>query len=302
MTQAVQMPDTGRHVGRPGRILLWILALAVMLTAAAYQRRTGPTYPVSGSLSWAGEALEYELLRSHETTAPAPVVLPYPGDGPVTLYWRRYPTTEAFRALPLRIENDTARGALPVQPAAGKVEYYLDVATPDGTVRIPSGDESIILRYKGPVPLGVLLPHVLLMFLSMLVGVRTGLAALVRTGETRTLAWITLAGLTVGGMILGPVVQEYAFGEFWTGVPLGWDLTDNKTLVMWLGWLVACLVLGLPRRPVPSGRARAGRAMVLGAAALMLVVYLIPHSLAGSQLDYEQLDRGVPAEDAVTTG
>jgi hypothetical protein len=40
-------------------------------------------------------------------------------------------------------------------------------------------------------------------------------------------------------MILGPVVQYYAFGEFWTGVPFGWDLTDNKTLVAVIFWALA---------------------------------------------------------------
>ena len=44
--------------------------------------------------------------------------------------------------------------------------------------------------------------------------------------------------LAVGGFILGPLVQNYAFGELWTGVPFGWDLTDNKTLI-------ACDILGI---------------------------------------------------------
>jgi hypothetical protein len=30
--------------------------------------------------------------------------------------------------------------------------------------------------------------------------------------------------------------------------------------------------------------------------------YLIPHSMGGSELDYEQVDAGVDPSDAVTTG
>ena len=38
------------------------------------------------------------------------------------------------------------------------------------------------------------------------------------------------------------------------------------------------------------------------AAIVTVAVYLIPHSMAGSQLDYDAVDRGVPPEDAIGIG
>ena len=35
---------------------------------------------------------------------------------------------------------------------------------------------------------------------------------------------------------------------------------------------------------------------------IMMTVYLIPHSLRGSTLDYEKLDRGVHPSEAIGTG
>lgn len=54
---------------------------------------------------------------------------------------------------------------------------------------------------------------------------RAGLAALLNLNDIRKLAFIALGGMTLGGMILGPIVQKYAFGEYWTGFPFGGDLT-----------------------------------------------------------------------------
>ena len=71
-------------------------------------------------------------------------------------------------------------------------------------------------------------------------------------------------------------MQKYAFGKFWTGFPLGFDLTDNKTLIALVVWLIA--LLGNLKKERPS--------LALGAAIVMLVVYAIPHSLFGSELDY----------------
>jgi hypothetical protein len=65
---------------------------------------------------------------------------------------------------------------------------------------------------------------------------------------------------------------------------------------MWLAWIVACGVLARPAKTDALGLGR--RAVVVAAAIVMSVVYLIPHSLRGSELDYEQVDQGTPASPA----
>jgi Na+/melibiose symporter-like transporter len=81
-------------------------------------------------------------------------------------------------------------------------------------------------------------------------------------------------------------------------VPFGYDLTDNKMLIMWLVWLAACALLGFR----PRAREKAGRLAVIAATLIMIAVYLIPHSMHGSQLDYDKLDEGVAASEAIGTG
>jgi hypothetical protein len=281
---------------------LWVLAFLAMVAAAVHQRSTGPTYPLRGELDVAGETVRYRLIRSETTTTEARVRIPDPGaDVTGHMAYRRYPVAEPLTLVPLERSADGLAAHLPRQPAAGKLEYHLVLDGPTGPVRIPaSADEDPILRYKDPVPVAALLPHVLLMFFAMLIGVRAGLGAMVGRPETRRLAWTALGLMTVGGMILGPVVQKFAFGAYWTGFPLGYDLTDNKTLVMWLAWIGACGVLGLRR--AGARREQAARATVVLAMLLMLAVYLVPHSMRGSQLDYEQLEQGVDPADAIRTG
>jgi hypothetical protein len=166
------------------------------------------------------------------------------------------------------------------------------------SARVPEdATANVIIRFKGAVPAAVLVPHILFMFFSMLIGMRAALGALFAPDTMRRYTWSALIGMTVGGMILGPIVQKFAFGAFWTGFPFSYDITDNKTLIMWVVWAVACLVVGrAPRRDE-----RPGRAAVVLAAIVMTVVYLIPHSLRGSELDYERLDQGASPTEAVTT-
>ncbi len=263
--------------------LLWLAAAAVTLAAAAWQRRSGPSYPHREALDAGAGRIAVSLPRSHVTTpgGGARIAVPAPGSGPETggsLFWRRYEDGGAYSVSPLERDGGELVAVLPPAPPAGRVEYYLELRTVAGPLRVPARPgQTVVLRYHGPVPVPILAAHVVVMFLAILVGVRTGLGALAGTAAPAGLTYATLGLLTLGGMLLGPVTQWYAFGAWWTGVPFGWDLTDNKTLLMWLGWAVAAVA-------VLRRRAGARRIVVL-AAALMLAVYVVPHSVSGSHLE-----------------
>ena len=307
-TTAPQPPnnDPAAPARRPDRwrnVLLWTLAVLMMLVSVVYQRRTGPTYPKRGSVTVAGQEYDYRLIRSEYTHIDAHVVLPDLGDAAaVTLFYKRYKTDDPWSSKPMERETVDGKtqlyGELPTQPAAGKVEYYLQVDAGGQTQRIPEGQENVVIRFKDHVPTVILASHVLLMFFAVLIGMRAGLGAIVGDWRMRTLSWVTFIGMSLGGMVLGPIVQKYAFGEYWTGFPWGYDLTDNKMLIMWIVWLIACTTIGLR----PKKNEKVGRAVVVVAMLVMTVVYLIPHSMRGSELDYSKLDQGVHPKDAIGTG
>lgn len=281
--------------------LLWILAIILMFSAIVYQRTTGPTYPFRGSFESQGEIFKYKLVRSEETIKYARVELPDPSNDAfsATLHYKRYKTSDTLSTKPF-VKVDGVYGAeLPKQPAAGKMEYFVTISVDGNSIRIPEeGEENIILRYKDPVPGYILWPHIVMMFFSVLIGMRTGLLALFNMNGMRKWAVVTFVGMTLGGMILGPIVQKFAFGEYWTGFPFGGDLTDNKMLIMWVSWLFALIVVGQKKKK----KELIPRLAVLVAAIVMSIVYLIPHSMRGSELNYEQIDQGIDPQKAIGTG
>lgn len=298
------VPSSGaprRSVG----LMLWLLAFVMMLAAASYQRLTGPTHPLRGTYEFAGTRYEFRFPRSGITGRPTRVQLPDVGPAAQGwLAWRRYPaSSDSFVRIAMQREEGALVAELPSQPPAGKVEYEVQVRSGDGGLAaVPASADRPVLRYKDHVPLVALIPHVAMMFLSMLFGVRAALAAISGRRELDWLVPTTVAGLTVGGLVLGPVVQNHAFGAYWTGWPLGSDLTDNKTLLMWAAWVVATGVV-LRTRRASTGRPRfSARVATLLAAIVMLAVYLVPHSLRGSELDYDAVDRGAHPEEAIRTG
>jgi hypothetical protein len=277
---------------------LWIAAFLLMAGAAVWQRLTGPTHPKRAAVSLDGQDVRFRLLRSATTGEPFLVSVPAPEGASGLVRWRRFPTSEPFQDLAMRREGGALAALLPSQPPAGKLEYALLLRDRGGReVAVPAGGP-LVMRFKGDVPPGVLVPHVVAMFLGMMIGLRAALAAALGRPEARRYAWVTVALIGIGGLVLGPIVQKHAFGAYWTGWPWGEDLTDNKTLFMWLAWVAAVAVLSRRRDPGD----RLARAAVAVAAAATIAVYVVPHSLRGSQLDYSRIEAGASAKDSVTTG
>lgn len=258
-------------------VWLWILAFVITASSAIYQRMTGPTYPYHGKVTIGEKTVSFELLRSETVETDAAVELTV-ANAEVSGFvrYRRYKSYDEWADIPLEREGDQLIAYLPHQPAAGKIMYFVYLNWGEEEVSL-TGDEPIVLRYKGAVPMAVLIPHVLLMFLAMLYSNRAALESLDARGDShRYIIW-TIGFFFVGGFILGPLVQKFAFGALWTGIPFGYDLTDNKTLIAMLGWVWAWY---------RNRHGRDGRVWILAAAVLMLAVYLIPHSVLGSEIDY----------------
>jgi len=330
------------------RLALWILAVLITLSAAVYQRLTGPTYPATGQASIGDRVVKARLPRSAENVADCEIMVR--GTGPLEGYveYMRYRTQDPWTRVPMDHKQGGLTASLPKQPAAGKLAYRVVLVRGEQEAAL-NGETPIVIRFKGVVPPWILIPHVIVMFLAMLFSTLAGLTAYGRPKAWRkfklgpgfilfvvglgaayaifktvgipkimgaNLLWLcipvaiglggllaafpfnadhrgwakaTVLMLFVGGFILGPLVQKFSFGMFWSGVPVGFDLTDNKTLIGLVVWLA---VLFLMRKKRPA------RFATVAAAVILLVVYSIPHSVLGSEYDYTKATGGT-AQTAV---
>ncbi|MFO7617476.1 MAG: hypothetical protein R6V75_09515 [Bacteroidales bacterium] len=274
------------------KALLWIFAIVLTLSAAYYQRKTGPTHPKDVQVTLADSVYAVTLIRS-SGPRPARIVLPVTDTAiQGKLFYKRFKVAEDWTVVDFawkeiryhskfmknvmgKKDGFALAASLPVQPPAGKLEYFLEMEK-DGEAVFIGKNEPVIIRFKGDVPAGALIPHIILMFLAMLFASVAGLYAAFRIERFKRYTIWTFVILFVGGFIFGPLVQWFAFGDWWTGIPFGWDLTDNKTLFAFLFWLAALFGLKGKGRPW----------LVILAAIMTLVIFSIPHSLFGSTLDY----------------
>jgi hypothetical protein len=272
------------------KVIPWILAFIITAGSAVYQRITGPTHALEGKIDLGNEEIAFTLERSQERVGDYEIRIDAenPGISGYIIY-QRFKTDDPWITVPLSRDGISLVAHLPEQPTAGKLAYKVFLSYGEKEVSL-SGEEPVVIRFKDVVPDIILLPHIFVMFLAMLLSTRTGLEALRKDSNPRKFVYWTAGTMLVGGFILGPLVQKFAFGEWWTGFPFGIDLTDNKTLIAMVVWVIA-LIAGRHNKPA--------RGWVLAASLITLIIFLIPHSLLGSELDYSQLEAQIPAAAAL---
>ena len=272
-------------------MLLWALSILLTFACLSFQDKTGPTYPLEGSLQTAKGAVRFKFLRSETIGTELQIMLLDPVPEGVTGYvrYRRYKSHDAWSTMAMvagtfvfsrRGKKDSVTGIgaalASLEERAGKYEYFVYLDDGQNEPVSVTGDRPIYARYKAPVPVWSLLVHIVVIFASMTIAIRTTLEALM-DGHYKWMLWATILSLLLGGFVLGPIVQWYAFGVWWSGVPFGYDWTDNKVLVGLVFWLLAAFL---------NRGGRRCRWPVYQAGLVTLIVYFIPHSVFGSEYDY----------------
>lgn len=259
--------------------LLWFFSIVFMLVFVVYQRLTGPTHPARGKAEIAGETVNYKLLRSWGNEGDAKIEIEVAEKGVAgTFMFRRFKSHDEWSEVPMQRIGEKLIAFIPHQPPAGKVMYNI-ILNKNGS-KVTVREEPVILRFTGVVPEYILIPHILLMFLAMVFSLRAGFEAYFRRKNIFKYTQYTVILFFLGGLILGPIVQKYAFDALWTGWPFGHDLTDNKTIVAFIFWAIALF---------KTMKDKKHRTWVLIATVALIAVYLIPHSVLGSEIDFTQI-------------
>lgn len=251
------------------KIILWIVAFLITAGFAIYQRVTGPTYPKTGKVVLAGKEIKFKLERSHSSNTNYLVEIAT-NDPEIKgeLYWRPFQSKGDFNFVEMKGDKKLS-AELPARKPLEKWEYFVKLSKGKEEVTLP-GPNVLIIRFKGDVPSWVLIPHIFFMFGAMLLSTRTALEVFNKPYNFLKLTIWTISFLIIGGFLLGFAMNWFAFGEMWGGFPFGNDVTDNKTLVAFIGWIVAYYFVKRDLAP---------KLFTVLAALLMLIVYMIPHSV-----------------------
>lgn len=262
-------------------IMLWVVSFLVMAAIVIYQRVTGPTYPITAKIEINSQSYKFSLPRTHPGEGDQIISLAIPDKSVKGKFIsKRFKSNDEWQTVSMVRNHENLEASIPHQPTAGKIIYQIILESNGREFSLTQ--EPVIIRFNSGVPTIVLILHLFFLFASLTLSMRTGFEVIFKGNKVLLYAFLTVISLFIGGLIIGPIMQKFAFDAYWTGWPLGHDLTDNKTLVAFLFWLLALWRLKVnPEKPI----------WAIVAMVVTLIVFLIPHSVLGSELDYSKMPR-----------
>ena len=206
----------------------------------------------------------------------------------VTLHYYR---GNRFHTLPMYHLRDTKRygAAVPSGPLGSRVYYYIEAEGAGGErVVLPESAadnftteyDYFKIRFEGKVSFILLLLHIVFMLAALFFLIHALHYAMyfLQTGEKAEPMIRSLnAGIItffITGFPIGWVIEKQVLGNYWEGIPFGWDITDNKTLLILLLWLVF-IILKRTDKISLKGFARS----IIINTCITIILFLIPHSL-----------------------
>ena len=186
--------------------VFWILAIILTLSTSVYQRLTGPTNPKKTTISINNK--EYKLSFPRSATSNNNKITLNIADSNVKaqLIYRKYPTNEDYSKIDFQNNGSSLFANLPIQPSAGKLEYYVII---DDEKLFET--QPLIVRFKGEVPAGVLIPHIIFMFVSMLFAAYGLILAIANKKECPSLCYFNHNNINYWGIYLWPNGSKICF-------------------------------------------------------------------------------------------
>ena len=152
--------------------ILWLMSVALMIACIVFQDKTGPTQPLEGEVETPKGKVRFRFLRSENIGTDLTIMLlePVPDGVLGFVKYRRYMSHDEWKTMPLApLETEWSRrgsrgvmkglGArLPgLMERAGKYEYFVFTAAAGEEPTSITADRAVLARYKGAVPIWVLM-------------------------------------------------------------------------------------------------------------------------------------------------
>ena len=280
---------------------LWKIGLAFLFTILllAFTRKTTAVRSVPEVVAEQGILIEHNTVPKQVGDEIPVISARVEGASEVRLVYKigKDGEYQSVKMSPKPGEENIFAAIIPHHPKSTKAWYFLEDATvrEGGLVKVtlPERDSGQIrpvrLKFRGEVPLYIIIPHIVSIFAAIFFATLTLFSAIeLKRGKTTLkksvkLCTVTLLFLFIGFFPFGWAMNYFAFGVLWEAFPFGRDVTDNKSQIMFVFWLFTLfMVKGTlwgkgETKNLVSGRSYSTLVIVSFVATLLILT--IPHSL-----------------------
>lgn len=279
----------------------WKIIAAVIFTILmlAFTRKTTAVRSIHQLVEGEGMLIEHNTVPKQVGDEIPLISARVEGASEVRLVYKigKEDVYQTVRMEPKAEEGNVFEASIPLHPKGSKAWYYLEAVdrrdSREVKITLPEMESGrphpVRLKFEGEVPAYIIIPHIISIFAAIFFATLTLFTAVdLKRGRgtlTQSVKYcaITLLLLFIGFFPFGWAMNHFAFGVLWEAFPFGRDVTDNKSQIMFLFWLVTLIMVkGTFLGKGESKNFITGRGystLVIVSFVATMIILAVPHSL-----------------------
>jgi hypothetical protein len=279
----------------------WKIAVAILFTLLllAFTRKTTAVRSVHLTVQQEGILIDHHTVPKQMGDEIPVMSAKVEGASEVKLVYKigKDGHYQSVKMSPSAGEENVFEASIPLHPKGMKAWYYLEAvdqrAAEEVKVTLPQPNSGQIKpirhKFEGEVPAYIIVPHILSIFAAFLFATLTLFSAIdLKRGKGTLKRSVRLCGATllllfIGFFPFGWAMNYFAFGVLWEAFPFGRDVTDNKSQIMFLFWLVTLVMVKGTLWGKGEGKNlitdRGYSTLVIVSFVVTMIILAVPHSL-----------------------
>ena len=227
---------------KKNNIILWIASFVITFLVVYLSKLVDKDYPVTGTFGIEGQKVSYRFEKVHYGNEDFSVVIRTDVDGVSgNLFWKNTSDT-IWTSSKLIISDLSLTGKLVSLKPNQTIQYFVELNYKDKMYLLPDNQE-VDLTFYGKIPATLNLMQFLLLYLGLLLAVRTGLEYFNNSEKSKKIGVLVVIVFLTLTALVNPLYLTYKFGYMNSIIPAINNLFPASYLLITLLWIVSLIIM-----------------------------------------------------------
>ena len=225
-------------------IILWLASFVIVFLAVYISNILDEDYPITSTFGIEGKKVSYRFEKVHYGNGDYNVIIRTDvADLAGKLFWKGE-TDSDWQSKEFKKSDMILSGSIPALEPTEKINYYIELYHRDKKYFLPD-NQKVTLTYFGKIPLFINVIEHFLLYLGLVLAVRTGLEFFNNGAKTKKFGFLTLILFLPHIVLINPLYLTYKYGFINSSIPpisKLFLLSDIGIFIIWIGTMITIFV------------------------------------------------------------
>lgn len=225
-------------------IILWLASFVIVFLAVYISNILDENYPITSTFGIEGKKVSYRFEKVHYGNDSYNVIIRTDiAELTGKLFWKSNADSN-WQSKELKKSDLILSESIPALNPAEKISYYIELIHKDKKYVLPDS-QKVTLTFFGKIPVFINVLKYLLLYLGLILAVRTGLEFFNNGTNSKKFGFLTLILFLPHIALINPLYLTYKYGFINSSIPpisKLFLLSDLGIFIIWIGTMITIFV------------------------------------------------------------